>query len=155
MKILPLQLTEITFPEALLIALFGFVLVIIVLAVLALFVKLLSAITGAFSGKKKAAVLPASESVAPAAPSGAPGFGLVTLDGVSEKDAAVIMAITANRLDVPLERLSFKSIKRLNQNPELSGISEKDAAAVMAITAEKLQKPIENLEFKSIKLSEE
>lgn len=65
------------------------------------------------------------------------------------------MAITANRLNVPLERLSFKSIKRLNQNPELSGISEKDAAAVMAITAEKLKKPIENLEFKSIKLSEE
>lgn len=155
MKILPLQLTEVTFPEALLIALFGFVLVIIVLAVLALFVKLLSAITGAFSGKKKAAVLPASESVAPAAPAGAPGLGLVTLDGISEKDAAVIMAITANRLNVPLERLAFKSIKRLNQSPELSGISEKDAAAVMAITAEKLQKPIENLEFKSIKLSEE
>lgn len=155
MKILPLQLTEITFPEALLIALFGFVLVIIVLAVLALFVKLLSAITGAFSGKKKAAVLPAPESVAPTSPVGTPGLGLVTLDGVSEKDAAVIMAITANRLNVPLERLAFKSIKRLNQSPELSGISEQDAAAVMAITAEKLQKPIENLEFKSIKLSEE
>lgn len=117
MKILPLQLTEITFPEALLIALFGFVLVIIVLAVLALFVKLLSAITGAFSGKKKAAVLPASESVAPAAPSGAPGFGLVTLDGVSEKDAAVIMAITANRLDFRLKDFLLNLLKDLTKTP--------------------------------------
>ena len=154
MKILPLQLTDINFSEALLIALFGFVLVITVLAVLALFVKLLSAITGAFTGKKKAAVLPAQENAAPVL-SNSPRSDLVTLDGVSEKDAAVIMAITANRLNVPLERLSFKSIKRLNQNPELSGISEKDAAVVMAIMAEKLKKPIENLEFKSIKLSEE
>ena len=107
MKILPLQLTDINFSEALLIALFGFVLVIIVLAVLALFVKLLSAITGAFTGKKKAAVLPAQENAAPVL-SDSPRSDLVTLDGVSEKDAAVIMAITANRLNVPLERLSFK-----------------------------------------------
>ena len=48
--------------------------------------------------------------------------GYVTLDGVKEQDAAVIMAITSHESGIPLERLCFKSIRRLNQEPELINI---------------------------------
>ena len=160
MTLLPLQITEIKFSEALIIAAFGFTLVITVLASLALFVKLLTAIIK-MSTKKTA-----KKDEKPIENTNTQSnninekddfvySGYVTLDGVSEQDAAVIMAIVSDKTGIPLERLAFNSIKRLNQNPELVGISDQDAAAVMAITADRLSKPIENLNFKSIKLVEE
>lgn len=81
--------------------------------------------------------------------------GYVVLDGVSEQDAAVVMAITAHQTGIDLARLDFKSIKRLNQNPVLENIEEQDAAVVMAITADKTGIPLENLIFNSIKLVED
>ena len=81
--------------------------------------------------------------------------GYVTLDGISEQDAAVIMAITSFRTGIELERLAFKSIKRLNQDPVLENVSEQDAAVIMAITSDKTGIPLENLAFNSIKLVEE
>ena len=161
MILLPLQITEIKFSEALIIAVFGFTLVITVLAVLALFVKLLTAIISASTkklAKKNEKPIENTNTQSNNITNLKDDFvysGYVTLDGVSEQDAAVIMAIVSDRTGIPLERLAFNSIKRLNQNPELVGISEQDAAAVMAITADRLAKPIENLNFKSIKLVEE
>lgn len=160
MILLPLQITEIKFSEALFIAVFGFILVIIVLAVLALFVKLLTAIISASTKKlakndEKPTENTNTQSNIINSKDDFVYSGYVTLDGVSEQDAAVIMAIVSDKTGIPLERLAFNSIKRLNQNPELVGISEQDAAAVMAITADRLSKPIENLNFKSIKLVEE
>ena len=81
--------------------------------------------------------------------------GYVTLDGVAEQDAAVIMAITSFRTDIPLERLAFRSIRRLNQDPVLENVSEQDAAVIMAITSNKTGIPLEKLAFNSIKLVEE
>ncbi len=46
-----------------------------------------------------------------AAPVSKPAPAGVTLENVEEKDAAVIMAIVANKSGIPIERLSFKSIK--------------------------------------------
>lgn len=164
MKVFTLQLTEITFTEALLIALLGFCLVVVVLAVLALFVKLLSKITGSVFGakepeQKKSSPVPKKAAPATASASAlpAPDFsqdGFVYLENVSEKDAAVIMAIVSDRTGIPLERLRFNSVKRLDKT-ELTGISDEEAACVMAITADKLKKPLSNLDFKSIKSSEE
>ncbi len=79
-----------------------------------------------------------------------PGF--VVLDGVSEQDAAVLMAITAHKTGIPLERLDFKSIKRLNQDPVLENVEEQDAAVLMAIVSNKTGIPLEKLAFNSIKL---
>ncbi len=161
MILLPLQITEIKFSEALIIAVFGFLLVITVLAVLALFVKLLTAIISASTkrlAKNDEKPTENTNTQSNNIVNTKDDFvynGYVTLDGVSEQDAAVIMAIVSDKTGIPLERLAFNSIKRLNQNPELVGISEQDAAAVMAITADRLSKPIENLNFKSIKLVEE
>ena len=143
---------------------FGFILVLAVLAVLAIFVKLLSS---ALAGKKKdpteevtkapvasAAPVVAEEAPADTAPE-APEIpyipGYVVLDGVSEQDAAVIMAITSHKTGTDLNRLAFKSIKRLNQDPVLENIEEQDAAAIMAITSDKTGIPLENLIFNSIK----
>ncbi len=81
--------------------------------------------------------------------------GYVTLNGISEQDAAVIMAITSFRTGIDLERLAFRSIKRLNQDPVLENVSEQDAAVIMAITSNKTGIPLENLAFNSIKLVEE
>ncbi len=166
MKFFTLQLTDISVSEALLIALLGFLLVIAVLAVLAVFVRLLSKVSGSLFGSKESksnspAPAPAPESAPAPAPAPVsapePGYsadGCVYLERVSEKEAAVIMAICSSKTGIPLERLSFSSIKRLDKT-ELSGISDREAACVMAITANRLNKPLENLDFKSIKLSEE
>lgn len=157
-----LAITELAKPQAFIIAAAGFTLVLTVLAALALFIKLLSAIVGGAAKKEKkpeaavADVKPeaAAAAVEATAPSAAPA-GYITLDGVSEQDAAAVMAITAFKLGKSVENLNFSSIKRLNQDPVLEGISEQDAAVIMAITANKLNKPLENLDFKSIRLVEE
>ena len=81
--------------------------------------------------------------------------GYVVLDGVSEQDAAVVMAITSHKTGIPLERLAFKTITRLNQDPILENVSEQDAAAIMAITSDRTGIPLDRLAFNTIKLVEE
>ena len=150
----------------------GFPLVLVVLAGIMFFVWLITKIFGKKSNKKK------TEKVATESPSSAPVQatqpeiidveepaktevslpytpGYVTLDGVKEQDAAVIMAITSHESGIPLERLCFKYIKRLNQEPELIDIEEQDAAVVMAIISDKTGISLDNLIFNSIKLVEE
>ncbi|MGN0525810.1 MAG: OadG family protein [Acutalibacteraceae bacterium] len=164
---LTLAIESLGFGEALGISVLGFVIVICVLAVLALFVKLLTSVVDGASkavgkGKKEnnkaIASQPAAEAPAEVTETESNGLpytpGYVTLDGVSEQDAAVIMAITSEKTGIPLERLCFRSIKRLNQSPKLVGVSEQDAAVIMAITSEKTGIPLENLQFNSIKLME-
>lgn len=148
---------------------FGFILVLIVLAVIMLFVKLLSKVSGKKSKKEEVVAevkntepvqtaqpetVVAEESVKAEAPLPyTPGY--VTLDGVKEQDAAVIMAITSHESGIPLERLCFKSIRRLNQEPELINIEEQDAAVIMALVSHKTGISLDNLIFNSIKLVEE
>lgn len=79
--------------------------------------------------------------------------GYVTLEGLSEQDAATIMAITSHKTGIPLERLGFCSIRL--KSPELINVTEQDAAAVMAITSHKTGIPLEKLYFKSIRLMED
>ena len=75
-------------------------------------------IVGKFFTKKKAA--PAAETAAPAAAAPAapkklaPGSaGDVKLYDTDPRDAAMIMAIVANKLDKPLNELRFRSIKEV------------------------------------------
>ncbi len=151
---------------------FGFLLVLIILAVIMLFVKFLSkAINGATKKQIKEEATTEVKSNAPvqttqpetvvaeeptkteASLPYTPGY--LTLDGVKEQDAAVIMAITSHETGIPLERLCFKYIKRLNQEPELINIEEQDAAVVMALVSHKTGISLDNLIFNSIKLVEE
>ncbi len=161
-----------SFPDALGTSGLGFLLVLLVLAVIMFFVKILSkAINGASKKEKKEEASVEVQSSAPVQVAQTetvvaeepekteaplpytPGY--ITLDGVKEQDAAVIMAITSHETGIPLERLCFKYIKRLNQEPELINIEEQDAAVVMAIISDKTGISLDNLIFKSIKLVED
>lgn len=140
---------------------FGFGIVLAVLAFLAIFVLCLSSFFK--KNKSKQTEATAKESVTPTVSEEPvatetkvqePVYtGYVTLEGLSEQDAATIMAITSHKTGIPVERLGFCSIRL--KSPELINVSEQDAAAVMAITAHKTGIPLENLYFKSIRLMED
>ena len=102
--------------DALAVSLIGIVTVILILAIIALLIilvsKVIRAIEDVAAGKKGAA---APEQTA-SAPSGVPmpagmNQGELELVGTDEKTAAVIMAIVSDKSGIPLNRLSFKSIK--------------------------------------------
>lgn len=66
------------------------------------------------SAKRKAAKAPAAAPAAPAAPAAAPGTaGELKLYGTDPRDAAMVMAIVADKLGKPLNELRFKSIREV------------------------------------------
>ena len=103
----------------------GFVIVLVILAVIACLILLISKIFGAvektLSGRKKTGtVQSAAPAPAAAAPAGRPlsdteSQGELKLENVDEPTAAVIMAIVSNRSGIPLNRLAFKSIKLIEE----------------------------------------
>ena len=102
--------------DAFAVSLIGIVTVIFILAVIAGLIILVSkAIRGfeAMAAKKKAV---GDEAAADVVPSGVPmpsgmNQGELELVGTDEKTAAIIMAIVSDKSGIPLNRLSFKSIK--------------------------------------------
>ena len=106
--------------EALMTSLVGIVTVICILAIIAVLIILVSKVIRTVenaASKKKAAPAAAA---APAAPAGKPtgvipvagvSQGTIDLVNVDEKTAAIIMAIVSDKSGIPLNRLSFKSIK--------------------------------------------
>lgn len=96
--------------EALAVSLIGIVTVIVILAVIACLILLVSKAIRAVEAKASSGKTEtASPSVAPVA--AAPVQKGPELIGTEEKEAAVIMAIVSDKTGIPLERLSFKSIK--------------------------------------------
>ncbi|PWL74549.1 MAG: hypothetical protein DBY22_07180 [Clostridiales bacterium] len=66
------------------------------------------------SAKRKAAKAPATAPAAPAAPAAAPGTaGELKLYDTDPRDAAMVMAIVADKLGKPLNELRFKSIREV------------------------------------------
>ncbi|MBR2869357.1 MAG: OadG family protein [Clostridia bacterium] len=104
--------------EALTIAVIGICVVMMILAIIAVLIILLSKVIRAIEK------LIAKKTPAPAAPQPVPAAVVtdreVELIGTDEKTAAVIMAIVSKKSDIPLEKLSFKSI-RLMDNDEKGG----------------------------------
>ena len=101
--------------EALAVSLIGIITVIVILAVIAVLILLVSKAICAIEAKASSAKAETS-APAPVAPvtEGA-SAGQVELIGTEEKEAAVIMAIVSQKSGIPLERLSFKSIKLMNE----------------------------------------
>ena len=119
-----MKLFEMKMPlsEALAIAVIGISVVIMILALIAVFIILLSKAVRLVEGLVKKKV-PASPAVTPAATQSAPegiNSGDIELIGTDEKTAAVIMAIVSEKSGIPLNRLSFKSV-RLMDNDEKGG----------------------------------
>lgn len=100
--------------DALMIALSGIVIVFIMLALLWGVIAVISRVMGVF---EKHTAHPASVSAAApaaAAPAAAPAPApapQVKLEGVSEVEAACVMAIVSHETGIPLDQLVFKSIK--------------------------------------------
>ena len=66
------------------------------------------------SAKRKAANATAPAAAAPAAPAAAPGTaGELKLYDTDPRDAAMVMAIVADKLGKPLNELRFKSIREV------------------------------------------
>ena len=66
------------------------------------------------SAKRKSAKAPAAAPAAPAAPAAAPGTaGELKLYDTDPRDAAMVMAIVADKLGKPLNELRFKSIREV------------------------------------------
>lgn len=100
--------------DALMIALSGIVIVFLMLALLWGVIAVISRVMGAL---EKHTTHPASVSAAApaaAAPAAAPAPApapQVKLEGVSEVEAACVMAIVSHETGIPLDQLVFKSIK--------------------------------------------
>ena len=108
-------------PKALVYGLLGYIVVFIGLTLLMCVVIIMGKIMVSVQNKDKAAA-PAAEAPAPAAPvvpaapsaPPAPGSaGEVKLYDVPDKEAAMIMAIVADKMGKPLNELRFKSIKEV------------------------------------------
>ena len=96
----------------------GIVTVILILAIISLLIILVSKVIRAVEGvaAKKAPAAPATAAPAASAPAGVPmpagmNQGELELINTDEKTAAIIMAIVSDKSGIPLNRLSFKSIK--------------------------------------------
>ena len=149
--------------DTLKVAVVGFVIVLVVLAFIAVLIKIISAIFSKLLGgeKKPAVKVEASAPSAPAAPvAAAPAIapavpGYLHLEGVTEANAAVIMALVSHQTGIPLERLAFHSIKCMQPTVELIDVDEPTAAAIMAIVSDTTGVPLERLDFTSIRLIKE
>ena len=151
-----------TFGEALNVSATGFIVVLIILALLACIIVVLSKAIRLFdrdnekANKKEekntaSASEPAKAAPATAQPTQIPA-GL-ELYKTSEKTAATIMAIVSHESGIPLNRLAFSSI-RLVDDIELYKTDDKTAATIMAIVSHQSGIPLDRLDFKSIKLIE-
>lgn len=109
---------------ALQVSLFGILMVFLLLIILAVLIMIISRVVrlgeniAAKKGKKNAdsdAPAPAQQAAAAGTPlPGTQSQSTLDLDGVDEPTAAVIMAIVSDESGVPLNRLLFKSIKKID-----------------------------------------
>ena len=103
--------------DALMIAVSGFFIVFLMLAVLWGIIVIASRAVGAIAGKgseaaSAPAAAPASAPAAAPAPAPVPAAPVaVVLEGIDETQAACVMAIVSHETGIPLDELVFKSIK--------------------------------------------
>ena len=107
--------------ESFLIALSGMVIVFLMLAILCLFIPVISKCVRFFEKRRQKpepvrpapAAVPQADPAPAAAQQAGVGGGEVALIGVDEKTAACVMAIVSHETGIPLSELNFKQIKVL------------------------------------------
>ena len=109
----------ITIPQAAVNAVLGYAVVFFGLILLMCVITIMGKVMAGRRAKQAAPAAPAAAKVeAPAKPSAPPAPGAageLKLYGTDPKTAAIIMAITADKLGVPLNELRFKSIKEVEK----------------------------------------
>lgn len=107
---------EVTLTEALYILALGMIIVFIVLYVLMATIALIRNLTGKFNSKQDDSNRKTTVSTAPKQLLPAPGScGSIQLFDVPDRTAAMVMAIVADNLKVPLNELRFISIKEIDE----------------------------------------
>lgn len=101
---------SISFLDGVLYSILGMIVVFFALFLLMCIIKLM----WLFEKKEKGEGAPAAPAAAPAAPIPAPGSaGEFALYDTDERDAAMIMAIVADELGIPVNELRFKYIREV------------------------------------------
>lgn len=109
---------EMPIMRAVLISVLGFLMVLLILAVIALFIKLIAFIFSLFVKNESVTVNKTSSDIVKENNflSAKTDSGFVKLIDVDETTAATLMAITAYKTGIPLENLNFRSIRRIDDN---------------------------------------
>lgn len=110
------DLINISFGDAALTALLGYLVVFFGLVLLMVVVIIMGKIMVSRANKAKAAVPAAPAAPAPEAPAAPGSAGELKLYDTDPKDAAMIMAIVADTLGKPINQLRFISIKEVKEN---------------------------------------
>lgn len=110
------DLINISFGDAALTALLGYLVVFFGLVLLMVVVIIMGKIMVNRANKAKAAVLAAPAAPAPEAPAAPGSAGELKLYDTDPRDAAMIMAIVADTLGKPINQLRFISIKEVKED---------------------------------------
>lgn len=101
--------------EALAVSAIGIITVMIILTVIAMLIILLSKAVRTIEYKTAKSSDNSEPLISAEVPTQRMSQGQIELIDTDEKTAAVIMAVVANKTGMPLERLSFKSIRLINE----------------------------------------
>ena len=110
------DLINISFGDAALTALLGYLVVFFGLILLMVVVIIMGKIMVSRTNKAKAAVPAAPAAPAPEAPAAPGSAGELKLYDTNPRDAAMIMAIVADALGKPINQLRFISIKEVKED---------------------------------------
>ena len=153
---------NLTFGESLTMAGIGMLVVFMELIILALIIMLMGKVVSSIAGKKGNAA-PAAKAAPAAAP--APkaaavrtlvaGYNVLkpvlALCGVDEPTAAMVMAITADKLGAQPSELSFRAIRAIELPENLGGLKPEEAAELVSKCATENGFTLDTVTIKSIK----
>lgn len=150
---------NLTFGESLVMSGIGILVVFMELIILALIVMLMGKIIPKLTGKKGNAA-PAAAPAKAAAPAAAvrtlvAGYNVLkpvlALCGVDEPTAAMVMAITADKLGIQPSELSFRAIRAIELPEDLGGLKPEEAAELVSKCAADNGFTLDTVTIKSIK----
>ena len=156
---------NLTFGESLTMAGIGMLVVFMELIILALIIMLMGKVVSSIAGKKSNAA-PAAKAAPAAAPAkaAAPAAAVRTLVagynvlkpvlalcGVDEPTAAMVMAITADKLGTQPSELSFRAIRAIELPEDLGGLKPEEAAELVSKCAADNGFTLDTVTIKSIK----
>lgn len=156
---------NLTFGESLTMAGIGMLVVFMELIILALIIMLMGKVVSSIAGKKgnaapAAKAAPAAAPVKAAAPAAAvrtlvAGYNVLkpvlALCGVDEPTAAMVMAITADKLGAQPSELSFCAIRAIELPENLGGLKPEEAAELVSKCATENGFTLDTVTIKSIK----
>ena len=148
---------NLTFGESLVMSGIGILVVFMELIILALIVMLMGKIIPKLTGKKgnAAPAAKAAPAAAPAVRTLVAGYNVLkpvlALCGVDEPTAAMVMAITADKLGTQPSELSFRAIRAIELPEDLGGLKPEEAAELVSKCAADNGFTLDTVTIKSIK----